>query len=49
MAQITIAGNFYEVLSAVEAVGSDLEFHAPGASCFGSPSLLVKQLSVAGL
>ena len=49
VAQITIAGNFYEVLSAVEAVGSDLEFHAPGASCFGSPSLLVKQLSVAGL
>ena len=49
VAQITIAGNFYEVLGAVEAVGSDLEFHAPGTSCFGSPSLLVRQLSVAGL
>ena len=48
VAQITIAGNFYELLQDVEAVGGDLEFLAPGASCFGSPSLLVKKLSVAG-
>lgn len=48
VAQITIAGNFYEMLMDVEAVGGDLEFLAPGASCFGSPSLLVKKLSVAG-
>ncbi len=48
VAQITVAGNFYELLKDVEAVGGDLEFLAPGASCFGSPSLLVKKLSVAG-
>ena len=48
VAQITIAGNFYEVLKNVEAVGGDLEFLAPGGSCFGSPSLLVSALSVAG-
>ena len=48
VAQITVAGNFYEMLRNVEAVGGDLEFLAPGASCFGSPSVLVKQLSVAG-
>ena len=48
VAQITVAGNFYELLGAVEAVGGDLEFQAPGASRFGSPSLLVKALSVAG-
>ena len=48
VAQITIAGNFYEVLKDVEAVGGDLEFRAPGGSCFGSPSVLVKRLSVAG-
>lgn len=48
VAQITIAGNFYDLLKAVEAVGGDLEFQAPGASCFGSPSVLVSQLSVAG-
>lgn len=46
--QITVAGNFYELLTSIEAVGGDLEFHAPGASCFGSPSLLVAKLSVAG-
>lgn len=46
--QITVAGNFYELLTGIEAVGGDLEFHAPGASCFGSPSLLVAKLSVAG-
>ena len=48
VAQITVAGNFYELLNGIEAVGGDLEFRAPGGSCFGSPSLLVKQLSVAG-
>ena len=46
--QITVAGNFYALLKDVEAVGSDLEFRAPGASCFGSPSLLIGELSVAG-
>ena len=48
VAQITVAGNFYDLLRDVEAVGSDLEFQPPGNSCFGSPSLLVKALSVAG-
>ena len=46
--QITVAGNFYDLLKNVEAVGDDLEFRAPGASCFGSPCLLISELSVAG-
>lgn len=46
--QITVAGNFYELLKDIEAVGGDLEFRAPGVSCFGSPAVLVKTLSVAG-
>lgn len=49
VAQITVAGNFYDMLKDIEAVGGDLDFLAPGGSCFGSPSLLVKRLSVAGL
>ena len=48
VAQITVAGNFYEVLENVETVGGDLEFLPPSTSCFGSPSVLVKRLSVAG-
>ncbi len=43
--QITIAGNFYEMLKAVRAVGSDLTF-PQGA--FGSPSVDAGKLSVAG-
>ena len=43
--QITVAGNFYEVLKAVVAVGSDLEF--PGDS-IGSPSVDIGTLKVSG-
>ncbi len=46
--QITVAGNFYDLLMHMQAVGSDLEFGQPGGSCFGSPSLFTGNLSVAG-
>lgn len=46
--QITVAGNFFDLLKNVEAVGSDLKFGFPGASCVGSPTLLLTKLSVAG-
>ncbi|MEK3800827.1 TldD/PmbA family protein [Peribacillus sp. FSL H8-0477] len=45
--QMTIAGNFFELLKKIEAVGSDLEFCfiQMGGNC-GSPSLLIKELAV---
>jgi PmbA protein len=46
--QITISGNFYELLKDIETVGSDLRFGLPGSECIGSPSLVIKSLSVAG-
>lgn len=46
--QITVAGNFFDLLKDVLAFGSDLEFGFPGASSYGSPSILVRELSVAG-
>ena len=46
--QITLAGNFFELLKSVEAVGGDVKFSAPSASAFASPSLLIPALSVAG-
>lgn len=46
--QITIAGNLYEVLLDIEAIGNDLTFSLPGNSQFGSPSIRIKQLSIAG-
>lgn len=46
--QITIACNFFELLKRVVCPASDLYFARPGASSFGSPSLLIDQISVAG-
>ncbi|MCE5344361.1 MAG: TldD/PmbA family protein [Eubacteriales bacterium] len=43
--QITVAGNFFELLKNIEVVGSDLRFPSGG---FGSPSVDVGTLSVAG-
>ncbi|HIS69088.1 MAG TPA: TldD/PmbA family protein [Candidatus Gallacutalibacter stercoravium] len=45
----TVAGNFFELLRQVEAVGNDLAFDMPsGFTVFGSPSVLIRELSVAG-
>ena len=44
--QITIAGNFYELLKTVAQVGNDLYFNS---SAVGSPSLMFEDISVSGL
>ena len=45
----TVAGNFYELLKKIVAVGSDTRLHNPlGVTSFGAPSVLVDGLSVAG-
>lgn len=41
--QMTIAGNFYELLNNIEEIGSDLEFFISNVA---SPSLLIKELAV---
>ena len=46
--QITLAGNFYELLRDVVLVANDLKFGFPGSACYGSPTILISQLSVAG-
>lgn len=43
--QITVAGNFYELLENILEVGSDLYFAGNGT---GSPSVRVREMSVAG-
>ena len=43
--QITVAGNFYELLKGVKEVASDLAFPNGG---MGSPSVDVGELSVSG-
>ena len=44
--QITVAGNFYELMKSISMVGSDLRFGLSG-SC-GSPSVMVEGISVSG-
>lgn len=48
--QITVAGNFYQLLKQITAVGSDLWFDLPHANGqTGSPSLLAEGLDISGL
>lgn len=45
----TVAGNFYDLLENITALGNDLELSNPSdMTAFGSPTVLVKELSVAG-
>lgn len=43
--QITVAGNFFEFLKDIQEIGSDLKFPM---SSIGSPSIVIKEISVAG-
>lgn len=47
--QITVSGNFFNLLQSIEMIGEDLAFGLPsGASIFGSPSIKVKSLTISG-
>lgn len=45
---ITIAGNFFDLLKNITAVANDLTFTPPSSSTFGSPTVWVSSLAVAG-
>ena len=44
----TVAGNFYEMLKKVEAVGNNFKMDSFGMTSFGAPAVLVQGLSIAG-
>lgn len=44
---ITVAGNFFELLNNIEEIGNDLE-ESGIKSGYGSPSIFIRELSVAG-
>lgn len=47
--QITVAGNFYDLLKSIKIIGNDLEFGMPsGGSYIGTPSIAIGELVVAG-
>ena len=44
--QITVAGNFFQILEGIKIVADDLKF---GMNGVGSPSVLVENTSISGL
>lgn len=48
LSQITVGGNFFELLQTITAIGNDLRFASPGSNDFGSPSLRISRLTIAG-
>ena len=49
MEEITVAGNFFQMLKDIIAVANDLKVNVEdGASCCGAPTVLVSGLAIAG-
>ncbi len=46
--QITVAGNYFDLLNNIEETGTDLKFGLPGEAYIGSPSIKIKKLAIAG-
>ena len=44
----TVAGNFFELLSGIEAVSSEMKHGGGGSTCFASPDVFLGEMSVAG-
>lgn len=58
IADFSIAGNLYEFLGSISALGNDFEYGLPSSfykggptwyGCYGSPSLIVNNISVSGV
>ena len=46
--QITVSGNYLDMLKDITLIGDDFQMRLPGAGHFGSPSLKIKSLEIAG-
>ncbi len=46
--QITVAGNFFEMIKNIEVIGNDLKFGIPSSSYIGAPSIKFSNLAIAG-
>ena len=44
----TIAGNFFELIKNIDTLGNEVHWGIPGKTVFGSPDVLVSEMSVAG-
>lgn len=46
--QITIGGNYFDLIKNIDTIASDLEFNLPGVATIGSPSVLIKNIKIGG-
>ena len=44
----TIAGNFFELIKNIDTLGNEVHWGIPSRTTFGSPDVLVRNMSVAG-
>ena len=44
----TVAGNFFELIKNIDTLGNEVHWGIPGRTVFGSPDVLVRDMSVAG-
>ncbi|MBM7561908.1 TldD/PmbA family protein [Fusibacter tunisiensis] len=48
VSQITVSGNFYDLLNQITGIANDLEFTILGSGYMGSPSVSVSNLTISG-
>ncbi len=48
LCQMVVSGNFFKMLSEITAIGNDTKFSFPDGNYFGSPSIKINSLTVAG-
>lgn len=46
--QITISSNFYDIIKNIEDIGSDIKYEISGNGTMASPSILIRNLDIAG-
>ena len=44
----TVAGNFFQLIKEIDTLGNEVRWGIPGRTVFGSPDVLVRDMSVAG-
>ena len=45
----TVAGNFFTLIKEIEALSDTVDFGIPsGFTCYGSPDVLLRNMSIAG-
>jgi len=46
--QITVSGNYLEMIARIVAVADDLKFMLPSGGCFGCPSVFAGEMNISG-